>query len=117
MLQNIFNFVKHKHGSIHWWSHRFIALALVPLSFWVIVTPLFSLTDKSVVAYLDIMFSQNQWLFAISCILLIWHIRSGLEGLVEDYIHGEKSKIVAVFLIRVLLLESLKYIYLCSVVI
>ena len=47
-------------------------------------------------------------------VILLWHIRSGMEIVIEDYVHDEKVRIACIFIIRVLAIEIMKFLYICS---
>jgi succinate dehydrogenase / fumarate reductase, membrane anchor subunit len=89
-----------KTGTSHWWMQRVTAVALVPLSFWLI-----TFLDLS----LNAPFQQTvEWLAApvnTVCITawiiaVFYHAALGLQVVIEDYIAAEGSKIVAVWTVN-----------------
>ncbi|HEY5140358.1 MAG TPA: succinate dehydrogenase, hydrophobic membrane anchor protein [Methylococcales bacterium] len=89
-----------KAGTSHWWMQRVSAVALIPLSFWLIT-------------FLDLSFSAPyqqtvEWLSSplnTVCIVawvlaVFYHSALGLQVVIEDYIAAEGIKIVAVWAVN-----------------
>ncbi len=86
-----------KEGVEHWWMQRLTAILLVPLSLW-FVGSLWSIVigGASYAAYVD-------WLSGpVAAILMLlflgatfYHLKLGLQVVIEDYIHNEFMKIAA----------------------
>lgn len=77
-----------KSGVHHWWLQRVTAISNLALVVWFIVS-LLRLPDyghQTVVAWL------GQPLVAVPMVLftvsVFWHLRLGLQMLIEDYLHG-----------------------------
>ncbi len=77
-----------KSGVHHWWLQRVTAISNLALVVWFIVS-LLRLPDyghQTVVAWL------GQPLVAVPMVLftvsVFWHLRLGLQVLIEDYVHG-----------------------------
>lgn len=85
-----------KHGSMHWWHQRLTAAGNLILLVWFIVSlfRLPSLDHASVVQWL------SSPLVAVALILLavsvFWHLKLGVQVLIEDYVHDETLKIAAI---------------------
>ncbi|MEA3016544.1 MAG: succinate dehydrogenase / fumarate reductase, rane anchor subunit [Sphingomonadales bacterium] len=80
------------HGAGHWWEERVSALAALLLWVWFAVSLLrLPSLDRGIVA---------EWLSsplaAVPMLLLVaatfWHIRLGLQVIVDDYVHDEGAK-------------------------
>ena len=89
-----------KEGVEHWWLQRITAVALVPLSLWFVIAII-----RLVGADID---TVGDWvgrpLPAILLVLLLiatfYHAALGLQVVIEDYIHGELTKLGLVVIVR-----------------
>ncbi len=89
-----------KHGSMHWWQQRVTAVGNLLLVTWFVVS-LFRLPsfEHGVIV---------QWLgqpFAAVALILMtisvfYHLRLGLQVIVEDYVHEEAGKVLFVLLLN-----------------
>jgi succinate dehydrogenase / fumarate reductase, membrane anchor subunit len=89
-----------KSGTGHWWQQRVTAISNLVLMTWFIVS-LIRLPDlqyPTVVAWLQ------QPIAAIPLLLLIasvfYHFRLGVQVMLEDYIHHEGNKVLAMLLLN-----------------
>ena len=89
-----------KAGTSHWWMQRITAVALIPLSFWLI-----SFLDLS----LNAPYQQTvEWLTSplntvcmVAWVLAVfYHAAMGLQVVIEDYVAAEGVKIVAVWAVN-----------------
>lgn len=86
-----------KTGTSHWWMQRVTAVALIPLSFWLI-----GLLDLSLNAPYQ---ETVTWLaspFNTVCIIawilaVFYHAALGVQVVIEDYVSSEWLKIVSVW--------------------
>lgn len=89
-----------KSGTDHWWKQRVTAIANAALLIWFVVSLLRlpDLTYATVVAWL------RQPIVAVPILLLIanlfYHLRLGVQVLIEDYVHHEGNKVLAVLLLN-----------------
>jgi succinate dehydrogenase / fumarate reductase, membrane anchor subunit len=84
-----------KSGTHHWWMQRVTAIAMALLGVWLLASlvrgvaadhaTLTAWIGNPVVAVLLILF----------CVTMFYHIRLGLQVLIEDYLHGEGGKLAA----------------------
>ncbi|MGU3399085.1 succinate dehydrogenase, hydrophobic membrane anchor protein [Brucellaceae bacterium D45D] len=87
-----------KEGTGHFWYQRMSAVALVPLVMFFIVL-IISLHGAS---YTEVRAALSHPLTAIIMALFVltgvYHMRLGMQVIIEDYIHSEGMKIVLVML-------------------
>jgi len=89
-----------KTGTHHWWMQRVSAVALIPLSFWLIlfVQQIFQATYPEIKQWLSSPFNLTMilsWSF-----MSFYHAALGLQVVIEDYISPEWLKITLVWLIK-----------------
>jgi succinate dehydrogenase / fumarate reductase membrane anchor subunit len=89
-----------KQGAHHWWTQRLTAAGNLLLVSWFVIS-LIRLPDLSYAVVTDWLSAP---LVAIAMILLsanvFWHIRLGLQVVVEDYVQNEASKLGMIVLIN-----------------
>jgi succinate dehydrogenase / fumarate reductase, membrane anchor subunit len=89
-----------KEGAEHWWWQRLTALALVPLSLWLVVVLLSHIGSgyEQTVAWI------GQPIPAILIIVLIattfYHAALGVQVVIEDYVHREWVKLGSLIALR-----------------
>ena len=89
-----------KEGVAHWWAQRLTAVALVPLLLWFAAALIAHLgaPRAEAVAWL------GSPLTSITLVLLLlagcYHMALGVQVVIEDYVHGEGTKLVALILNR-----------------
>ena len=87
------------HGARHWWHERLSSVACLLLYVWLIVSLLRlpALDHQGVTEWL------KQPTAAVPMLLLVaatfWHLKMGLKVIVEDYVHEEGNRFLAVLLI------------------
>ena len=83
-----------KSGTDHFWLQRVTAIANLPLVIFFIIL-FVSLTGADHASVKD---SLGHPLVAICLLAMIvsvtWHMRLGMQVIVEDYVHGEGAKII-----------------------
>lgn len=87
-----------KEGVHHWWMQRLSAVALVPLGIWFVVSAikLAHLPLAAFRAWLNT--GANVFLMILFVSTLFYHLKLGLQVVLEDYVHDEKTKVVALML-------------------
>lgn len=86
-------------GAEHWWHERLSSVALLILFVWLIVSLLRlpALDHRGITEWL------RDPLAAVPMLLLIaatfWHLKMGLQVIVEDYVHDEGNRFLALLLI------------------
>ena len=82
-----------KQGTRHWWTQRLTAAGNLLLVSWFVIS-LFRLPDLS---YAVVTEWLSKPLVAVAMIVLaanlFWHLRLGLQVVIEDYVHNEASKL------------------------
>lgn len=84
-----------KAGAHHWWMQRVTAIALVPLTLWVVFTvaAMSSKDYAAVVSYFSSPFSAA--MFCLFIFAAFYHAALGVQVVIEDYVHNEGAKIGA----------------------
>ena len=86
------------HGSAgdgvgHWWSQRVSALALVPLTIWLLVALLrLPLADYATVS-IWMAGGWNPVLLSLTVTVACWHSLLGVQVVIEDYVHTPALKL------------------------
>lgn len=86
-------------GVHHWWGQRMSALALIPLSLWLVA----SLVCNAGADYAVV----SQWLsspftlgaLGLTILITVYHAVLGLQVVVEDYIHAQPAKLILLILL------------------
>ncbi|MDQ7091545.1 MAG: succinate dehydrogenase, hydrophobic membrane anchor protein [Methylococcales bacterium] len=89
-----------KTGLNHWWMQRITAIALIPLTFWVVAffKQLGDVNHTQMVTWLS---EPLNSLLAVSFIIsAFYHAALGLQVVIEDYVKNEASKITAVWSVK-----------------
>ena len=81
-------------GTSHYWFQRVTALALVPLSLWFVISNAL-LVGSDYLAYREWIGSVSNGILTIFfLIFLFYHIKLGLESVIEDYVHAGNAKFI-----------------------
>ncbi len=90
-----------KTGTSHWWMQRVSAVALIPLSYWLMtfLTLSFHAPYQAMVAWL---IAPVNTVCIIAWILAaFYHAALGLQVVIEDYVAAEGIKIIAVWTVNI----------------
>lgn len=84
-----------KSGTEHWWMQRVTAIANIPLILFLVVFVIAHLgtTRAELVASIGNPFVAI--LLSLTMISVLWHMRLGLQVVIEDYVHGSATKLLA----------------------
>jgi succinate dehydrogenase / fumarate reductase, membrane anchor subunit len=89
-----------RHGSQHWLQQRLTALGNVLLVTWFFV----SLLRLPLTQHADIARWVATPMVALPLMLLVvsvfWHLRLGLQVLIEDYVHAETPRILSLVILN-----------------
>ena len=91
-----------KGGTSHWWAQRVTAVALVPLSTWFVfsIINLVGVDREGLKVWVNGPVSFV--LMVLFLIALFYHMQLGLQVVIEDYVHNEKNKVIALILNKLL---------------
>lgn len=99
-LANVIGLGSAKTGASHWWMQRVTAVALIPLSFWLVTFLKLSFTApfQETLAWLT---SPLNTLCIVAWIVVVfYHAALGVQVVIEDYIASDGYKIIAVWTIN-----------------
>ena len=88
------------NGVSHWWMQRMSAVALIPLTFWLIAycKQLLTASHLQIVAWLAE--PLNSLLAIVWIIVVFYHAALGLQVVLEDYVPIKWQKISAIWLVN-----------------
>ena len=97
-LGNVLGLGSAKSGTEHWWAQRVTAIAGIPLTVFLIgfILAHVGATRAEIVASL-----QNPLvaiLLALTMVNLLWHMRLGMQVVIDDYVHTPRNKLAALLL-------------------
>ena len=101
-LKKVIKMQSKSNGVVHWKLQRISAIAMIPLVIWFISSLVFSLTntyDQSV-SWLQSPLNATGLVLLFGT--LYFHAASGLQVVIEDYVHNEGLKIMSLILIKLL---------------
>lgn len=84
-----------KSGTEHFWMQRMTAIANIPLVIFLVIFVIAHLgaTRAELVASISNPFIAI--LMLLTFISILWHMRLGLQVVIEDYVHGPMVKLVS----------------------
>ena len=101
-LKKVMQMKSKSHGVVHWKLQRISAIAMIPLIIWFVSSLVFSLIN----GYEESITWLQSPLNATGMVLLFgtlyFHAASGLQVVIEDYVHNEGLKIMSLILIKLL---------------
>jgi succinate dehydrogenase / fumarate reductase membrane anchor subunit len=81
-----------KSGVHHWWMQRVSAVALLPLTVWLLCSLIrLPLASQAAVALWIGMGWHPVWL-VLTLLAAAWHSALGVQVVIEDYVHGKLGK-------------------------
>ncbi len=89
-----------REGTGHWWHQRLTALALIPLTFWLVYSliVLAGLSRAEVLLWMQNPF--NAVLLLLFLVSMFYHAYLGLEVIVQDYMHAKWLKVTALIIVQ-----------------
>ena len=90
------------HGVGHWKLQRISAVAMIPLVIWFTTSLMLALMDgyEQSIEWLQSPFNATGLILLFGT--LYFHAASGLQVVIEDYVHHEGLKIVSLILIKLI---------------
>ena len=93
-------------GTGHFWRERVSAAALVPLSLWLLYVMLGLAGTNEVTALQFLAHPWNALLMGAFVFISLYHMRLGLQVVIDDYIHSAGTKIFLVLLVLLVVLVT-----------
>lgn len=85
---------------LHWWIQRVTAVALVPLALW-LTASLIALAGAGYGAFLRWFKAPLTVILMILLLsVLFQHMAAGLQVVIEDYVHVDRTRVAAVRMMR-----------------
>jgi len=90
-----------KSGTSHWWMQRVTAVALIPLSYWLItfLNLSFHAPYQEIVAWFIV--PVNTVCIIAWMLAAFYHAALGLQVVIEDYVADEGIKIIVVWTVNI----------------
>ena len=99
-LSRAINLGSAKTGTVRWWWLRISALALVPLSLWFVFS-VATLVGDCATGIQDWIANPIAATLLIAFVVsLFYHAQLGMQEVIEDYVHREGVKYLAILLIK-----------------
>lgn len=92
-----------KDGVHHWWMQRLTAIALIPLTVWLVGALIGLIGAGPVLIRLWIAQPWNTILFGLFMMIGLYHGTIGMQVVVEDYVHRPFSKYALLIGLKLLL--------------
>ncbi|HTP75771.1 MAG TPA: succinate dehydrogenase, hydrophobic membrane anchor protein [Rhizomicrobium sp.] len=87
-------------GVGHFWRQRVTAAALIPLTIWFGISALGLVGAHEAATLAFLSQPLNAILMAAFVVILLFHLALGLQVIIEDYVHGNGSKLFLLLLMR-----------------
>jgi succinate dehydrogenase / fumarate reductase membrane anchor subunit len=84
-----------KSGTEHWWLQRVTAIANIPLVLFMLVFVVMHLGASRAELVASVHHPIIAILLAAAFVSVLWHMRLGMQVIVEDYVHTPALKLTA----------------------
>lgn len=93
-------------GTGHFWHERVSSVALIPLTLWFgyAVLGLAGVSEVAAIGFLS--HPLNAILMGAFVVITLYHIKLGLQVVIDDYVHAPGSRIFLLLLVRFLVLAT-----------
>lgn len=91
-----------KEGVSHWWAQRLTAIALVPLSFWFVISVIGLIGADYAEFDAWISTPGNAAMAVLFVAAIFHHAQLGLQVVIEDYVHHEGAKFASLITVKLL---------------
>jgi succinate dehydrogenase / fumarate reductase, membrane anchor subunit len=89
-----------KSGTGHWWAERVTSMALVPLTLWFVISVIrLAGLPRAVVLHWG-SHPVNATLLAAMVLTTFHHMQLGLQAVIDDYVHVERTRLLSVLLMK-----------------
>lgn len=108
--------LKKKEGAMHWYGQRLTALMIAPLVLFFVFQGSMLIASSHSILELFIQLKNTYPVLILTTIFFVaWHGVTGIESILDDYVHNEKTKFVAYSLTKLMGLLIVKsfYVLLC----
>ena len=89
-----------KEGTHHWWAQRLTAIALVPLTLWLVYSIVCMTTLDYIAAIGWLQSPITSSLLILFVIALFYHAQLGMQVVIEDYVECKVFKITSIVLLN-----------------
>ena len=101
-LKKVMKMQSKSHGVVHWKLQRISAIAMIPLIIWFVSSLVFSLINGYDQSITWLQSPLNATGMVLLFGTLYFHAASGLQVVIEDYVHNEGLKIMSLILIKLI---------------
>ena len=77
-----------KTGTEHWWLQRLTAIANIPLVIFLVIFVVAHLGAERATLMQSVKHPLIAIALAMSFLSILWHMRLGMQVIIEDYVHG-----------------------------
>jgi succinate dehydrogenase / fumarate reductase membrane anchor subunit len=89
-----------KEGTHHWWAQRVTAIALIPLTLW-LVWSVVQMNGADFVEFTNWLYDPiNATLLILFMTVSFHHAQLGLQVVIEDYVSGHGARIFTILVVK-----------------
>lgn len=89
-----------KSGAAHWFAERVTSIALVPLTLWFVFSVFSLLGEPRAAVQAWAGHAMNATLLLALVIITFHHMAMGLQVVMEDYMHAERPRLLAILAMK-----------------